>query len=120
MIEEKRFKHWGKVAFLGIAWIVVSFVVSACGLLDVFVDQVQADIEGNPVILRHIGTIDSMEIDWSATGEEPGEDVFVFRIKGSKGQGLLTAECVTVDADHEDVVAGKLELSSGETYNLFP
>ena len=52
-------------------------------------------------------------------GEEPDEDVFVFNISGSKGQGVLTAECITIDADHEDVVSGSLRIPSGEVIDLF-
>ena len=49
----------------------------------------------------------------------PGENVFVFEISGPNGEGTLTAECITVDAEHEDVVSGKLRLASGEGFNLF-
>ena len=99
--------------------LVVSGAFTGCGVLDEFERQVAADIEDNPVILEHIGDIESIETDWTATGEEPGDDVFVFRLKGSKGDGLLTAECITVDADHEDVVSGSLKLPSGTTIDLF-
>jgi hypothetical protein len=33
---------------------------------------------------------------------------------------VLTATCITIDEDTEDVTAGTLKLSSGETVNLFP
>lgn len=94
-------------------------VATGCGLLAEFERQVAVDIEDNPVIVRYIGDIDTIEIDWTATGEEPDEDVFVFRLSGSKGGGVLTAKCITVDADHEDVVSGSLRLPSGETIDLF-
>ena len=94
-------------------------VASGCGALDDFEQQVAVDLKGNPVILRHIGEITSIDTDWSATGEEPGDDVFVFRVTGTKGDASLVAECITVDADHEDVVSGSLRLPSGETVDLF-
>ena len=40
--------------------------------------------------------------------------------RGSLGSGRLTVTTVTVDADHEDVVAGRLQLASGEVVELFP
>lgn len=94
-------------------------VTTGCGLLAEFERQVAVDIENNPVIVRYIGDIDAIEIDWTATGEEPDDDVFVFRLSGSKGDGVLTAKCITIDADHEDVVSGSLRLPSGETIDLF-
>ena len=92
---------------------------TGCGLLDAFENQVAADIKDNPVIVQHIGEIKSIDTDWTLTGEEPKEDVFVFRLSGTKGDGVLTAQCITVDADHEDVVSGSLKLPSGETVDLF-
>ena len=46
--------------------------------------------------------------------------MFVFEISGPKGAGTLTAECITVDAEREDVVSGTLRLASGKEFNLFP
>lgn len=103
-----------------VLWLTLSaLVASGCGLLAGFEQQVADDIQNNPVIVRHIGDITTIDIDWSATGEEPGDDVFVFQLTGTKGDGLLTAECITVDADHEDVVSGSLRLPSGESVDLF-
>ncbi len=90
-----------------------------CGLLAEFEQQVAADIQENPVIREHIGEIQRIETDWDATGEAPGDDVFVFRLDGTLGSGVLTAECITVDADHEDVVSGSLRLPSGRVVALF-
>jgi hypothetical protein len=101
-------------------WLPSILLASGCGLFGEFERQVAADIKDNPVILQHIGDISTIKIDWTATGDAPGEDVFVFHVRGSKGEGVLTAECVTVDADREDVVSGTLRLSSGDTVDLFP
>ena len=111
-------------ARLGLALVLLclgvsSLFASGCGLLADFEQQVAEDIKDNPVIVQHIGEITSIDVDWTATGEEPGDDVFVFHVNGTKGEGLLTAECITVDADHEDVVSGSLRLPSGETFDLF-
>ena len=88
--------------------------------LAAFRDQVRADIRDNPVIVDKIGEIQSFELDMDASDELPGENDFAFQIKGSKGEGLMKATCITVDADTEDVTAGTLELSTGETVDLFP
>lgn len=85
-----------------------------------FAHQVQADLTDNPVIVEHIGEIESFTIKYGASFLEEGEDVFVFRIRGTKGAGTVTAECVSVSDDEEDVVSGTLELAGGETFDLFP
>lgn len=82
--------------------------------------QVQVEIEDNPVIVEHIGEISSFEHDMGMSLDEPGEDTFVFHISGDKGSGTLRADCITIDADHEDVPRGELIMDSGESYQLFP
>jgi len=84
----------------------------------VFADQAKEALNNNPVIQQHIGEVDEIELDFAATGEVEDEDVFVFRIEGSKGSGVVTAEFVSVDADTEEIRSGTLQLSSGETYDL--
>ena len=88
--------------------------------LDEFDRQVQVEVEGHPVIVEHIGAIQEFSHDWDASMAEPGEDVWVFDIRGEKGSGRLRAECVTIDADTEDVPSGELILDSGQTVQLFP
>ena len=88
--------------------------------LRAFCNQVRTDIEDNPVILDRIGTIQSFELDLEASEALPGENDFVFKISGSKGSGVMTATCITIDEFTEDVTAGTLKLSTGETVDMFP
>ncbi len=84
-----------------------------------FRDQVREDIKEHPVIVEHIGTISAIELDMDASEKLPGENDFVFNLTGSNGQGVLTATCITIDEDTEDVTAGSLKISTGETISLF-
>ncbi len=83
-----------------------------------FAGQAKEALNNNAVILQHIGEIDRIETDFEATGEAPGDEVFVFKVEGSKGSGVVTAEFITVDADTERVESGTLQLASGEIYDL--
>ena len=85
-----------------------------------FPGQVRADIETNSVIVEHVGAIEELVLDFDATGVEPGESVFVFNIRGSKGSGRLRAEVLSQSATEEQVVSAELLLESGEKYQLFP
>jgi hypothetical protein len=85
---------------------------------DLFTDQAKEALDKNSVILQHVGEIDRIEMDVTATGDAEGEDVFVFRVAGSKGTGVVTVEFVTVDVYTEEICFGTLRLSSGETYEL--
>ncbi len=107
------------------AAVVVLFVVAAgYALLNVGMgmveEQVKQDILDNPVILEHVGNIETIEIDYEASAALPGDDVFVFLLAGSKGTAEMTATVKTLDEDTEKVVAGSLRLPSGQTMDLFP
>ncbi len=88
--------------------------------LDVVADQVRSDIQDNPVILEHLGNIEEIDVDFAATANIDALDVFVFNLKGAKGNAILTAECITIDDDTEDVTWGRIRVDSGETFDLFP
>jgi hypothetical protein len=88
--------------------------------LDVFAGAVTADLRDNPVIIEHIGRIEELEVELQASLSTEGQDDFVFRVRGTKGSGLINATCVTNDDGVEEVVAGTIQLDSGETLDLFP
>ena len=83
-------------------------------------EQVRRDIQDNPVIKAQIGTIEEIDVDFTASASEPGSNVFVFHLEGTRGRGVLTANTVTVDEYTGKVTWGKLQAESGESYDLFP
>ena len=87
---------------------------------NVFASEVEADLRDNPVIVEHLGRIEELEVDVSASITTEGDDDFVFRVRGTKGAGLISATCVTKDDGVEEVIAGTIQLDSGETLDLFP
>ena len=88
--------------------------------LVVFSDEVESELRSNPVIIEHVGRIEEFELDLSASVAEEGSEDFIFRVSGTKGSGLVTATCVTNADGMEEVVAGTIQLESGETLDLFP
>jgi hypothetical protein len=87
---------------------------------DLFAEQVRTDIAEHPVIVEHIGEIQEFVHDDDRSSEEEGEAVFVFRVRGAKGSGVLRAECLTVSDEEEDVVSGELIMDSSQEIQLFP
>lgn len=88
--------------------------------LDVFANDVESELRDNPVIIEHIGRIDELEVDLTASLSTEEEDDFVFKVRGTKGSGLIHATCVTIDDGTEEVTSGTIQLESGETLDLFP
>ena len=58
-------------------------------------DQLQGELQGNPVIREHIGDVESAQMNLTATAQEAQEaeanDVLVFDVEGSIGKGRVTA-----------------------------
>ena len=119
---------WNKVLIFGCAavalWSLLVMVFGGWALiklgLGVFADEVESELRSNPVIIEHVGRIEEFELDLSASVAEEGGEDFIFHVSGTKGSGLVTATCVTNDEGIEEVVAGTIQLESGETLNLFP
>ena len=119
---------WNKVLIFGCGGCAVVVILAAVfggwalmklGL-GVFADEVESELRSNPVIIEHVGRIEKFDLDISASVAESGGEDFVFKVTGTKGSGLVTATCVTNDDGIEEVVAGTIQLESGETLNLFP
>ena len=83
-------------------------------------NQAMAALNDNPVVQQHVGEITEMDVDWTGTGSEEEDNVFVYTFTGTRASGVVTAEFITVDTNTEKVVSGTIELSSGDAYDLFP
>lgn len=109
----------GGCLILGVVAVVAGGLLIKFGL-GFFAEQVEADLRDNPVIIEHLGQLEELKLDFEATLAAPGEDDYVFEASGTKGTGTLRVTSVTVDDETEDVVAGTLQLASGEEFDLFP
>jgi hypothetical protein len=126
--SSKKSFPWNKVLIFGCGGCAVVaalvLVLGGWGLLrlglGVFSDEVESELRSNPVIIEHVGRIEEFELDLSASIAESGGEDFVFKVSGTKGSGLVTATCITNDEGIEEVVAGTIQLESGETLDLFP
>ncbi|KAF1725239.1 hypothetical protein [Pseudoxanthomonas japonensis] len=83
----------------------------------IFVLQANAAMQAHPVVQRHIGDIREAAFDRDASWKADGER-YIFDLKGSKGQGRLEAEFITVDADSERIGDGELVMADGKRYPL--
>ena len=88
--------------------------------LNIMDEQVKMDLRDNPVIVEHLGNLNTVDMDFTASAATGGEQTFVFNVVGTRGEGVLTAEVETVDGDTERVLSGTLRLASGESFDLFP
>lgn len=107
-----------KIMIAGGVILAILAVCTGLHFWNVFQEQAIQSLQANAVINEHIGQITKWTFDAKRTGEEEGDDVFVFAIEGEKGSGSVVAEFVTVDADNERIDSGVLKLPSGEARDL--
>ncbi len=102
------------VAIFGGGWFFVQFGMT------VLADQVQAELQDNPVVIEHLGRIENFEMEMMKSMSTSIEDEYIFRAEGTKDSGVITAICITLDSETEEVTSGTLQVSSGEIFDLFP
>ena len=95
----------------------------ACGAFGgvgivMFVTQVRAELNDNPVVQEHLGEIETLRIAWTDPGMDSMDDQWVFHATGTRGRAKITVVSVTVDAYTERIESGRLELPSGEVHDL--
>jgi len=95
--------------------LLIPFAQSAIG------DLARAEVEHSPVVIEHIGEIESMSMDFMASVEEaqnvqPGQgSTLVFDVEGSKGSGQII---VQQSGGSEEIDAAVLVTSSGERFPI--
>jgi hypothetical protein len=90
--------------------------------------EYQRELAGNPVIVEHIGEIQSLDVSWGGifeeaqkAGEQGGQGSLVFDVEGSKGSGRIVVEPDQGQAGGGgDLGAGTLIMPDGNRYPLDP
>ena len=104
------------------AVVVVLICAGVVGLaffgMNVIETEVRNQVRDDPVLVEHIGQIESFDADLTESGAIEDEDTFVYRVKGTKGSGVLTVRHVTDDNGDEVVKSAKLRLPDGKVIEL--
>ena len=87
--------------------------------LGVMGEEVADQLRDHPVIQEHLGGIDKIEVDFTASAARDDDDEFVFKVTGPKGSGTLIAKTVTNEAGNDEVVSGSLRTAAG-TFEIVP
>ncbi|WFC42333.1 hypothetical protein [Pseudoxanthomonas sp. SE1] len=75
--------------------------------------QARAAMQVDPVVSAQLGAIRKVVLDDAASMDQPGPDVLVFDVEGSRGKGRVTARFITVSATEEALGPGVLVMSDG-------
>lgn len=80
--------------------------------------QARAAMQVDPTVVAHVGAIRKATLDEPASMEEPGPDVLVFDVEGSRGKGRITARFITVSATDEALGPGVLVMADGTEHAI--
>ncbi|MBD9480244.1 hypothetical protein [Pseudoxanthomonas sp. PXM02] len=80
--------------------------------------QARAAMQVDPVVAAHLGAIRTVALDDAASMDEPGPDVLVFDVEGSRGKGRVTARFITVSASKEALGPGVLVMADGTEHAI--
>lgn len=81
--------------------------------MDVVSDEVREELAAKPEVRQNIGEIESFGINYSRTGSQNDDEVFVYDIKGSEGKGFVTVRQITNDDGSEGILSAELTMSDG-------
>lgn len=135
--------RWGKQGrwIVGMAWLIVGTLAMAAahavpggadeakasdaqGRITFGIDreeydaQARAAMQVDPVVAKHLGAIRSVALDEAASMDEPGPDVLVFDVEGSRGKGRVTARFITVSPTEEVLGPGSLVMADGTEHAI--
>ena len=95
----------------------VAYLVGSGQISDTF----RSEFEDHPAMLQHLGPIEEFQWDLGATidAAQIEENVWVFRVKGEKGNGLLRVKFNGKGLDTSNILWAELEMD-GKTYEIIP
>lgn len=116
---------------LGCAGIVLLSILVCCGSaammtqfgIGIVADEYASQLEGNPVIVEHIGEIDELSVDWGSTFTRAAEgdgqsEAIGFSIRGSKGSGVVYIEQDNSSGDDVRMKSATLVTSDGNSFPI--
>ena len=94
-------------------------IVGVIGVIFLGLGMVAADVEvevrDRPAIRENIGEIEEFNINYSKTAAHEDDEVFVFDVEGTKGDGEVTAKIETNINGEEEIIWAELRTSAGDT-----
>ena len=88
--------------------------------LDIVSSEVGNQVRDHPTIKAEIGEIKSFDVSLTKSAHIREDDVFVFDVQGTKGNGEVTAKIFTNSEGMEEIIRASLTTSTGRTISLIP
>lgn len=86
--------------------------------LNIMSAEVETELRDNARLREHIGELQELTMNFTRSLANDEDDIFVYNVRGTLGNGELTVHHITGDDGRELVVAASLRLSDGRTIEL--
>jgi hypothetical protein len=77
-------------------------------------------VRDNPKFREHIGELQEISVDYTASAAKDDDDTFVYNVKGDKRSGVLTVKSITDDDFNEQIEEATLRLPNGTQVQIVP
>lgn len=116
--QRGRALWWVLGGLVALLVLVVGLVVGAgFWAVNLLKSELQATLQDAPAVQEHIGTIDSLSIDFGATAQAGRENYFILDVAGERGRGVVRAVFFT-GMQEGALGGGELELEDGRILPL--
>jgi hypothetical protein len=96
----------------------------AVGVIAFGVNLIEAEVKDklrdNPKLREHIGEIQALDTDITASLAVEGKDTYRYKVRGTKGSGELIVKQHTDDDGNEVIDEATLRLPDGRTVQIVP
>jgi hypothetical protein len=107
----------GGLAGVGCCGSVIAVVVFG---MNVISTEIGDQVRDNPKFREHIGELQEISVDYTASAAKDDDDTFVYNVKGDQGSGVLTVKSLTDDDFNEQIEEATLRLPDGKKVQIVP
>ena len=94
----------------------IALTIFGMGIVE---EEVSAELETNPVVTQHLGTIHACELAWGRSMQDDRQDFFHYDCHGDKGDGKLEIHSESLGpGDAEQIIEGVLVMPTGERHDI--
>ena len=86
--------------------------------MEVIATEIEQKVRDHPQVREHVGEIQELSMDFTKSVAHENDDVYIYNVKGTAGEGELIVEQYTDDNGDEVITAAQLRLPDGTTIEI--
>ena len=86
--------------------------------MEMEVTEFKERFKDHPAVVEHIGEIEEMGVSWTQSLGQDDEDVWIYPVKGTNGEGNIVIVFESGLILEPDILSAELEMKNGEKFDL--